>query len=332
MTAAVSSRPAVRTTVLCTLFNRRYLPQGLALYRSLERTAGDGFVLHILCMDEITFDALAQLRLPRARLIRLAEFEDDALRAVKPHRSVGEYCWTCTAPLLLYVQNQYPPGTVVSYVDADIRFFADPAVGLAELGDGSILVHEHDFAEPHAHFREVAGRFNVGVVAVRNDEEGRACLERWRGQCLAECVMQPELGKCGDQNYLDEWPDLYGGLVISANPGYGLGPWNVEKHRLDESGGRLHADGVPVVFYHYHSLRLWRPRFGLRCAMMASSYHIGEELDRLVYRPYVAELWRALNQLDRTARMEVRWSLPMVRLHELLDARRHKQLSLAFGF
>src|SRR5258708_5136327 len=112
--------------IFCTLFNRLFLPQGIALYRSLERTLGPDFILYVLCMDEFSADALSRLGLGRARIIRLGEFEDDALRVARANRTVAEYCWTCTTPLLQYVLDRHPAGEVVTYVDADIRFFSSP--------------------------------------------------------------------------------------------------------------------------------------------------------------------------------------------------------------
>jgi len=327
-------RPAAAAApmIFCTLFNRLYLPQGLALYRSLEATAGGRFVLHVLCMDDFTADILDRMALPGMRTIRLAAFEDDALRAAKASRSVGEYCWTCTGPLLLHVQDLYPPGTVVAYVDADIRFFSDPRAILDELGERSIFVHEHDFAPAHAHYLPVAGRFNVGVVAVRNDAEGRACLERWRNQCLDECVMDPAQGKCGDQNYLDEWPERYPGLVISANPGIGLGPWNIDKHRLGGNPESVLVDGVPVVFYHYHALRLWRPRPAFRALLMArGAYSFAPDVVSLLYRPYARDLWRALAAIDRLDRTVSR-GLEPASWRDLHAAHRKRQLCFAVGF
>ena len=316
------------TIVLCTLFDRLFLPQGLALYRSLERTA-KRFVLHVLCMDNLTREALSRIELPHIRLIALDEIEDDALRAVKPSRTKGEYCWTCTAPLLELVQRLYPDDTVVGYVDADVSFFSSPAAILAELGRGSIFVHEHDFAPDHAHFLPVAGRFNVGVVGVRNNPEGRACLRRWREQCISECVLDPAAGKCGDQNYLNEWPALYRELVISANPGIGRAPWNIEKNTISRIDGQICVDAAPLIFYHYHVLRLCRPWLVFRPTMMArSSYRISTKAARWIYRPYILELWKALSDL-KSVGMDITDSLHAPTWQELADAYRCDQLSLS---
>ena len=284
--------------IICTLFNGRYVAQGLALHRSLEATARGRFVLYVLCMDDYSAEALRRLRLANVRIIKLAELETEAFRAARANRSFGEYCWTCTAPLMMRVQDLAGDDAVVSYVDADIRFFSDPHKIIDELGARSIFIHEHDFAPAYRAFASSAGLFNVGVVAVRNNAEGRACLERWHRQGLAECVMDVANGKCGDQAYLDEWPQRYPGLVISANPGVGRAPWNIEKHRLAQAADGVNVNAVPIVFYHYHSLRVWRPRFGVQPILLAHApYALGRDIKRMIYAPYVAELRRALRDL-----------------------------------
>jgi hypothetical protein len=286
--------------IFCTLFNWLYLPQGIALYHSLARTVNGEFELHVLCMDDFTFDALRALDLPHLRRIALAEIETNALRAVRGTRTIGEYCWTCTTPLLKHVIDQQPPDAVVSYIDADLGFFSDPSVVLAEMGSGSIYVHEHGFAPEHTELLMASGRFNVGLVCFRNNGEGRACLDKWSAQCLDECVMDAAAGLCGDQGYLDEWPDLYPGLVIAANPGVGLAPWNLSKYKLGNDRGVLTVDGTPVVFYHYHSLRMMRSRLGFKSVATASgNYRFGPEIMRAIYQPYTAEVWRASRALDR---------------------------------
>jgi hypothetical protein len=285
--------------IFCTLFNWRYLPQGVALYRSLERATKGNFTLYILCIDDFAAAALRSLDLRNARLILMSEIEDDALRALRDTRSIGEFCWTCTTPLLLHVLAQQPPDAVVAYVDADLWFDSDPHAVLDEMGKGSIFVHEHDFAAEHLKLAANSGRFNVGLVAFRNNAEGLACLERWKTQCIEECVMDPVAGKCGDQNYLDEWPDRYSGLVISKNPGVGLAPWNVAKHRIARGDGGSLVDGRPVIFYHFHSLTMLQPRLGVRPVVMAYGYLFDQSLINTIYAPYVRELWRVSRNLKK---------------------------------
>jgi hypothetical protein len=296
---AAGTAKGIEPVIFCTLFNAGYLLQGIALYRSLEATARRSFVLYVLCMDDLSADALLYLALPNIRIIRLASFETPSLKAARGNRSFAEYCWTCAAPLIMHVQDLSSPDVVVAYVDADIRFFSDPQAIFDELGQASIFIHEHNFAPAFRSLQSKAGRFNVGLVAVRNNTEGRECLDRWHRQSLVECVMDVAAGRCGDQNYLDEWPQRYPGLVISENPGVGLAPWNVTKYELRTTGGDLTINGVPAVFFHFHSLRQWRPRLGLRAVLMAQRpYPLPPHVVRTIYAPYVAELRRAMSELE----------------------------------
>jgi hypothetical protein len=314
--------------IFCTLFNWRYLPQGVVLYRSLERATQGNFTLHILCIDDFTAAALRSLDLPNARLIPMSEIEDDTLRALRDKRSIGEFCWTCTTPLLLHVLAQQPADTVVAYVDADLWFDADPRAVLDEMGKGSIFVHEHDFADEHLRLADSSGRFNVGLVAFRNNAEGRACLVRWKEQCLEECVMDPAAGKCGDQNYLDEWPERYSGLVISANPGVGLAPWNVAKHRITRGPDGILVDGRPMIFYHFHALAMLRPRLGFKPVVMAHGYIFDQSLIDTIYVPYVRELWRMSRRLKKLG-YGMEGAVPT--LPHLYDRARNGEIMLQVG-
>jgi Nucleotide-diphospho-sugar transferase len=289
--------------IFCTLFNWAYMPQGIALYRSLERVCKGDFVLHVLCIDDFTEKVLLELKFPRLKTINLRLIDNGQLEPLRKTRTIAEFCWTCTTPLLRHLQETYRPGSVVTYLDADLSFFSDPAVVLEELGSGSVLIHEHDFAPEFSHLKRSSGRFNVGLLAVRNDEQGRACVEKWCEQCLHECVFDPEAGKCGDQTYLDDWPRLYPNLVISSNPGVGLAPWNITKHRLGSNGRTLTVDGSPAVFYHFHSLRLLRPRLGFKPVVMASgAYLVSDSATALFYKPYARDLWCAVARIDSTSK------------------------------
>jgi len=284
----------------CTLFDRNYASRGLALYHSLRRHCGGDFQLTVLCMDEDVRTALSALDLPQVRLWQVEDIGDKELLALHGVRPMREFCWTCPGPLMLALLAEGGAGSVVSYLDADLAFFSDIRPVYDELGDKDILIHGHNFAPSYAFHEKLSGTFNVGVIAVRNSDQGLACLSRWRSQNIEMCVLDLEQGYCGDQKYLDEWPSLYPGLMILRHVGGGVAPWNMDAHTVTERNGQVMIDDAPLIFFHYHALRvvlggLW-PRWG---AIPSIGYDANRAVRRLIYQPYICALRRAHRDLAR---------------------------------
>jgi hypothetical protein len=175
------------------------------------------------------------------------------------------------------------------YVDADMMFFDDPKLVLDELGcDGEILVHEHRYSADKLQYEAISGRFNVGLLAVKNGEQAQACIERWRRQCLDKCVVDPANGFCGDQKYLDEWPRLYSRLRCIGHRGGGVAPWNVLSYRVTSVAGKPMVDDQPVVFYHFHALQILPVGLmGLIKIFPAFGYRLPSDVKKIIYRPYI---------------------------------------------
>lgn len=272
----------------CTQFDRNYLPRALVLYRSLRRHSPP-FILWVLCLDADVYGALDRLREPMIRPIQLSEFErgDEALLAAKANRSTVEYYFTCTPSLPLYILSIEPGIESITYLDADLKFFASPQAVFDEVGSNSIGIVPHLFP-PELRDKEKYGRFNVGLALFRNDPTGRACLMRWREQCLDWCYDRVERDRYADQKYLDAWPDLYGTVCIFENPGAVMGPWNFMKYEIAAADGRLLVNGRELIFYHFagfRRIRSWLFDLGLggfgRMPRAARMY---------LYRAYVEEL------------------------------------------
>jgi hypothetical protein len=143
-----------------------------------------------------------------------------------------------------------------------------------------------------------SGTYNVGLVAIRNTPQGRACLERWYDQCIEICVLDGTRGLCGDQGYLDEWPRLYDGVTILQHKGAGLAPWNVEQYEVAARGSDVLVDGTKLIFFHYHAFRWLAPFLGHVLVIPSLGYDFTPLQLRLIYRPYVA----ALAAAERSAR------------------------------
>jgi hypothetical protein len=299
----------------CTLFDSNYASRGLALYRSLERYCRKDFLLTVLCIDEDVRAALEKLDLPRVRLWRVEDIGDTELLEIRETRPRREFCWTCPGPLMLALLAESGSGSVVAYLDADLAFFSDPQPVYDELGAKDILIHGHNFAPRYAHYAAFSGIFNVGLIAVRNAPQGLACLERWRAQNMEMCVLDPEKGYCGDQKYLDEWPSLYSNLVILQNPGTGVAPWNVEARNVTGDGKQVLVDGQPLIFYHFHALRIvFGGRWSRWAAVPSIGYNFAPSVRAMIYGSYVRTLREAQRALDEVGLAKANIPIPLRQL------------------
>lgn len=284
----------------CTYFDSVYLPRGLALLRSL-RVHASPFDLWVLCLDEQSYTLLTALAYPEVHPIRLEELEqgDVPLAEAKGNRSRVEYYFTLTPTLPLWILDRNPHVEVISYIDADLFVFSSVRPLFDELGEGSVLIIEHRFpARLHGKGFDRVGRFNVGWLTFRRNDEGMACLRRWRDQCLEWCYDRPEDGKFADQKYLDEWPARYPSLVVLQHKGANVAPWNVESYHVRVRGTAVSVDGQPLMFYHFQGLKkLYGPIY--ESGLGPYKIRLRRSIRRGIYRPYLKALDEVTRELRR---------------------------------
>lgn len=279
-----------------TLFDKNYAAKGLALYNSLCAHSSETFTLHILALDDETFWLLHELKLDHARLIPHQGFEwAMKLGEIKQTRTWTEYCWTCASSLMEHLL-EFSEIDELTYLDADVFFFADPKLIFDEMQGRSIGITPHRFNEQTPKHVLDNGQFNVGIVIARNDDVGRYCIQRWAAQVREWCYDRREgQHQCGDQKYLDEWPIRYEkDLCILEHPGINLGPWAIANYHITvtrQVPQFITIDDYPLIAYHFHEfqdadhLTNWRLRF----AEIA-----------LIYKPYIAA-WQEANERIRQA-------------------------------
>lgn len=289
---------------LCTYFDRHYLVRALALYQSLRAHCAP-FTLWVLCLDHDTEIALENLRLPEVRPVTLAELEegDMELARARPNRSLIEYYFTCSPSWPLYLFDHEPGIHVVTYVDADYLFYSSLRPVLEEFGQRSVGIIPHDFPSAKLEL-EKYGRFNVGLVVMRNDAAARSCLTWWRERCIEWCYDRVEPGRYNDQKYLDAFPDVCENLAVIQHRGARLAPWNWMNYELRRDGEGATVDGQPLIAYHFHGLRLYG--HGLYDVRLSRYGRMPPDLRRWLYDGYIdalhaAEAW-AGEALPETAR------------------------------
>lgn len=283
----------MNTRYFCTLFDSNYLLKGLAMIRSLARHCSS-MRIYVLCMDDQAKYILERLDMPFVRCISLADVEDEALLKAKASRGVAEYCWTLSSNFTWYVMQRFQEIDMLTYVDADLLFYSDVQPLFDEIGDNSIAIIEHRFT-PRMRDREVNGRFCVEWDSFRRDEQGLACLSRWREQCLDWCYYRLEDGKMGDQKYLDEWPARYSSCHILLHPGAGIAPWNYAQYRFGKDAvGNVTVEGAPLIFYHFHQFQLLENGKFDRLSTFYTRECVEPEA---VYEAYEAELKKCLSDV-----------------------------------
>lgn len=253
-----------RMYYFCTYFDTHFMQRGLALYESLKRHCAM-FKLWILCMDRTSYETLARLNLPGIELIALEAFEkgDDALLNAKQNRTRIEYYFTCTPSLPLFILNHWPEVDTITYLDADLFFFADPAPIYREFSGHSIAIIPHRFP-PELRDHERHGIYNVGYLSFKRNQQAVACLRWWQEKCLEWCFDRVENNRYADQKYLDDWPARFSGVVEIRHKGANVAPWNLSNYTIRQnsygrqsSHGRkssngVHVDDDPLIFFHFH--------------------------------------------------------------------------------
>jgi hypothetical protein len=306
----------------CTLFDLNYLGRGLALHQSLLRHGGR-FTLHVLCLDELVFQALTSARpagLVPVPLHTLLQW-DPGLAAARTGRAPLEFFFACKASLLLYLLERDTGGDRLSYLDADLYFFENPFLVDRECQGSPVALTPHRFTPQNRHLARF-GQYNAGWLSVDASPEAHRFLDWWRARCLESTTLIDDEAHFGDQKYLDQVPELFPYARLVQHPGINTGPWNLNAGSVSLGELGIQVEGRPLIFFHFHRLR--RTLFRLYdTALHDYEVRLTPAIRRGIYAPYIAELTRlerahpsspggawpgvsALRRLAHTARAIVR--------------------------
>ena len=287
---------------IVTLFAQNYMSRGLAMLESVQKYSTIPLQFTVLAMDDETQRHLEKSNIPNFTSIPIKDFQDPDFRNLLESRPFRELCWTAASCITNYVFKNDSSSEFIVYIDSDCYFFSDIASLCSRWDTNSnIFVHEHRYSANRLGWEATAGRFNVGVVAFRGkSHEAEACLEKWREQVIKVCELNPELGLCGDQGYLNEWPAEYPGLQIMTSPGEGAAPWNIEEREASKLSSDVLISNENLIFYHFHALRMsYNLRIHISISQLAYGYTIPKSVKNLVYKPYLKHLHAVNKKLQK---------------------------------
>lgn len=239
----------------CTYCDQGYAARMRCLHDSLKQQ-GEPFRLWVLCFDAVTEEVVRAVQDSSLVTVSLDELlaADPAYAAVRSQRTRVEFFFTSTPVLVRHCLKRASAAASMTYLDADLFFFAPASAVFAEQGDASVGIVPHRFPLRLA-TRATHGAYNVGWVSFRRDVNGLACLDWWRERCLEWCHDRLEPGRFADQGYLDDFPRRFAGVHALDHPGINAAPWNVDSARVRCVDGRPWLGDKPVLFYHYQGVR-----------------------------------------------------------------------------
>jgi hypothetical protein len=275
------------SSTFCTLFDKNYLYQGVALHRSLRRHAGD-FTLYALCMDSTAHALLTRMNCPTLVPVSVDELLTPEIAAVRARTTHGQFCWVCQPLICEFLLNRLGVSRV-TYLEADSMFFSSPEPLFAEMAGKSASLVPHNYSAEFDN-SAVAGMYCVQFNAFANDVAGREVLAHWRTWCFKYDKSSPYVYP--GQTSLDDWPRLFPSVAVIGHPGAGVAPWNIRGYELTLKDSLPLVNGLPVVFFHYH-------QYG-RCedgSHELGNYPLSQQVIDYFYRPYVREIEEAAREV-----------------------------------
>lgn len=285
----------------CTLYNSGYAAKGLAMYWSLRKVCPE-FRLYVFAFDDTLAEALKKMALPNMTVVTLKEFEDEELSRVKPTRTAGEYCWTCSSSTIYYCLTHFEIDHC-TYIDSDLYFYSNPQVLIDEMGNDDVLITSHRYS-PQYKAEEYAGKYCVQFMTFKNTPNGMHILKWWREACLDWCYNRYEDGKFGDQKYLDDWTERFEGVHELEHIGGGVAPWNMQQYAFYKKDGNVIVhekktdNEYPLVFFHFHACKCYKKGL-LREFFYEWEGVLPKDLYDNVYKPYTKEQIRAFRTMRK---------------------------------
>ena len=289
----------------CTLFDANYLARGLVTYESLMSVTEGATHLYVFAFDDLCLTTLKAMNLPNLTVISLAEFEDEDLLRIKPTRSRGEYCWTCTSSTIRYCIRTFDLPHCI-YIDADMIFYQNPKILIDEMPPtANVLITEHRYT-PQYDKSKLSGKYCVQFMYFDNSENGQKVLNWWRERCLEWCYNRHEDGKFGDQKYLDDWLTRFQGVHSLQHLGGGLAPWNVQQfdfqliknnilgNLIAKKAVNTEGSNFEAVFFHFHGVKLFENDKTIFAPKM---YVLTDTVKTILYHPYLQKLKKAQAKL-----------------------------------
>jgi hypothetical protein len=281
---------------ICTYFDQNYLTKFLACKSSIKNYEKN-VKFFCLCLDNFSLDYLSNKNYSDLIIISIKEIENyfPELKIAKQNRELIEFYFTLSPFLPLYILEKFQVN-IINYVDSDIFFFDTPKKLIRLLGNESIMIAEHGIKDNRF------GKYNVGWLTFRNDNNALRCLKDWGKDCINWCHDYVDGDKYADQKYLDKWPFNYNNVVTLPSK-YSLGPWNLSTRDILIKKNKIKLINNELIFYHFHGLNIFKNFYSTGLSIY--NKRLPKNIVKLLYGEYLNKLFK-LNKIIKISKKNIR--------------------------
>jgi hypothetical protein len=281
---------------ICTIVTKSHLALARVLAKSMRAVHPDARV-YVLLADRVDgcFD-------PATEPFHMIQIEDlaqgEAIGQMAFYYNAFEFCCALRPFLHQYIW-QHTDAAQWLFLDSDIFITGDVSDIFQSLSRGSILLNPHNTSPAPAEFFETelaqlqVGVFNGGFVGINRCEQSMAFIKWFRSR-LKRFGFHDAMGQFVDQLWLIHVPQFFRDVLIYTHPGANLGHWNLYKRTLTtDAGGRIFADGQPLMFVHFSGWNINDPA------------GVSRKSEAYRSRPFPQlEVWKELGTRYRAALLE----------------------------
>ena len=241
-----------------TSFNYAYLGRALTLIATLRAAHPDWEICGVVVDEPPQGELRAELLAAFDIVLGLHDLRIPRSRAWLFKHDVVEACTAVKGAAMLWLMDAGYEAIV--YLDPDTAVFHPLAPIITALDTAAIVLTPHQ-CSPNRNYQvmrdnELAsmkfGVFNLGFIAVRNDDAGRCFAEWWAQQLWRACYDDMAAALFTDQRYVDLVPGLFDRVGIIRDPGCNVASWNLSTRRVTICrDGDIRVNGALLRFMHF---------------------------------------------------------------------------------
>ena len=245
--------------IIFTICSNNYLAQAVVLGNSVKKYNSDYTFKIFLCdikSPEIDYRSIIH------EVIEIATIEPNVAEMALKYNIIELN--TAVKPTVFQHIFEKENHTKAVYLDPDICVFHSLELLDKELEHNSFLLTPHiltpiplDGKIPDENLFLNYGIYNLGFLALKNDESSRCLLEWWKTQTYQKGYILPEIGVFVDQLPMTLAPLFFRGGVIMKHFGLNMAPWNLHERVLTKIENNYFVNNdEPLIFYHFSSFKV----------------------------------------------------------------------------